>query len=817
MAAVGASLCAFAGGQVRLDPSIFKVDRGAKEGVKVAAADGALKVFLPATATNDVQLIYQFGKEPFQLKPYQCLEMTVNSTCGLSGGELYLIPSGWGKGGGHLAFGGGTYKTHDPNSWSYQRSGLVGCFDTREGMKIVRQVNPYAKIPADKDVTIRHGMATVWSATPEPRKMMLAYLRLPANRTGQDQTIVFKDISFYDEIPDDPVWLPRAKKTDAKLAAIKSDYSDSSKMLEPPADHRLKTPFAIVKDGKPAAEIVLAPETKEVPVLRTAAEELQKWLKAVTGVELPITAGGERVVGLGGVSNYTPADNGLNRIMLGKRLVPSYRKSGWFANDGWNEILAAMKGRDGYAIRLNPEKPTDLHVFGVKDKGTLNGVYALLENNTDIIWSRPNLKLGTVYSERKGDFSLVWGDDVLDVPDSAARGWNTYASVEWMSANKCNIFDGGGGGDIEWTNPGKEKWGVSYMKHLGGHNIFHFLKGETDPVLFAHNDEGVRTGGNPCWSNPRTLAAFTSNVLNCARMQFAGPGKLYINLQDTWKSCLCSDCRKAFKAPDGTWLEPTDENFYSTHYFIFMNKVAEALVREMPEKGIVTLAYFGSLPPPACDIHPAITPQWAPYPRVDDKKPLYHPSNRLHLEHLEGWFKKLGPNRLEVYGYWGLGQGFWRPVADAMRYDFQILNRWTVGCTSEVPTWKEEDWDASGVEYWTMTRLYWDPQQDPDRLRKFYIRRTFREAAPAIEKFYGTMRDRYYADTTPEGISGGAGGVFSRMVMRPNLGEELAGHLAEAEKAVKHPQAAELVKRLKARFDTLYVNARKAAEKKGKK
>ena len=174
LAAAGASLCAFAGGQVRLDPSVFKVDRGAKEGVKVSAADGALKVFLPATATNDVQLIYQFGKEPFQLKPYQCMEVTVNSTCGLAGGELYLIPQGWGKGGGHLAFGGGTYKTHDQNSWSYQRSGLVGCFDTREGMKIVYKVNPYAKIPANRDVTIRHGMATVWSATPEPRSAFAA-------------------------------------------------------------------------------------------------------------------------------------------------------------------------------------------------------------------------------------------------------------------------------------------------------------------------------------------------------------------------------------------------------------------------------------------------------------------------------------------------------------------------------------------------------------------------------------------------------------------------------------------------------------------
>ena len=785
------------------DPGKWTVQNGAKDGVRAERApSGGLRVVLPATATNRVQLAYAFGKAPLRLTPYPCLEATLTASGGLDGGEFCLVAGGNAAGGGHVGIST-AYKAKDPNWWSHQRDALIGCFHPAKEQVIVHQVNPRETIPAGKEVTVRRELAKISNETTN-HTLSVCYLRLPPNRTGKDQTVDFASVKVLDEVPGDATWLAAAKEADAALAALKTDFSDSSAMLEPPPGNRFAEPFAVVRDGRPAAEIVLAPETAETPVLKTAAEELQKWLKAVTGVELPIRADGTFSKGLGGVNVLNLPARAVNRILLGKRLVPSYRRCGWFADAGWNEILARLAGRDGFAIRRDPENPRHLHVFGAKDKGTMNGVFALLENNTDIIWARPDEALGTVYTTRTGDFSLVWGDEVVDVPDSATRGWNTYASRAWMSRNRCNVFNGGGGGDIEWTNPGKAKWGVSAVRHLGGHNIFHFLKGETDPTLFAHNDAGVRTGGQPCWSNPRTFEIFASNVLNCARMQMEGPGRLYINLQDSWMSCLCSECRRAFRAPDGTWLEPTDENFYSTRYYMFMNRVAAALAKEMPEKKIQTLAYFGSLPKPACDLHPALVPEWAPYPQQDIKRPLFHPSNRLHFQHLLDWHAALPPERLEVYGYWGLYFGHYRPVADVLKYDIRLLNRWTRGCTSEVREWREPDasWDMSGVELWTITRLYWNPYADPDQLRKRYIRRTYREAAPAVERFYGAIRQAYFADPRPDGLGGGySGGVSMKwLASRCDLAA-LKGFLAEAKGLVRHPTAAVLVDRLAARFD----------------
>ena len=125
----------------------------------------------------------------------------------------------------------------------------------------------------------------------------------------------------------------------------------------------------------------------------------------------------------------------------------------------------------------------------------------------------------------------------------------------------------------------------------------------------------------------------------------------------------------------------------------------------------------------------------------------------------------------------------------------------------------------NGIEFWTLTRLYWNPYADPDQLRKYYIRRTYREAAPAVERFYGTIRDAYYADSRPDGLGGGSGGGGGSVgwAMQRGIFASLGSDLAEAEKLVKHPQAAILVKRLKARFDALVEADRKAREKKAAK
>ncbi len=783
---------------------------GGKEGVvfeKVVDGDGAVtgwRVVEPPTATNRIEIRSIFAKTPFVLTPYQCMEMTLKSDHDFSGGDFLITANGWTTPGGGSVPIGGSYKSRAPNSWSWQRGGLIGVFHRGRDQEIALQVNPREKIPAGKTVTVRANLANIYAKTPG-RECMMFRVALPPNRTGETNTVEITGFRILDEIPDDPVWLPKAKEADAALASLRTDYSDSSWMLDPPATNRFEKPFAVVRDGKPAAEIVLAPETAESPVLRTAAEELQRWIREITGVELPIRADGSRKPGVGGVQGLVLGETELNRILVGKRLVPSYRDCGWFANDGWNEILARLSGRDGYAIRLDPANPRNLHVFGALDKGTLNGVFALLENNTDIIWSRPNEKLGTVFTKTPGELSFVWGDEVVDVPDGESRGWNSFKGVEWMARNKCNLFNGGGGGDIEWAAAGKAKWGVLYRRHLGGHNIFHFLKGETDPLLFAHNDAGERTGGNPCFTSPQMLEAFASNVLNCARMAPDGTRRLYINTQDTWKQCQCSNCLAPIRLDDGTVIENTAENFRSTQYWMFMNKVAERLAAEMPGMGIVSLAYFFTAPPPACRLHPNLVPEFAPYVRTNDKTPIFAPENASWMKRLVGW-SKVCPT-VETYDYYGLGLGFPRPLAEVRAFDFAMMHPYVFGMTSEENSFRDEPgqaaeaiWDVSAMEHWVLTKLYWDPRQDVESLRKRYIRRAFREAAPAVEKVYGAIREEWFKSPRASTLGDNPVDLAKSLLVDTGRAASVSNLLDEAVAAAVHPKSKILAERLRLRL-----------------
>lgn len=515
------------------------------------------------------------------------------------------------------------------------------------------------------------------------------------------------------------------------------DYGDSTHYLEPTPGNRLECPFPVVKGGKPACEILLSNRDLR-PCVRKAAEEFARYVKEITGVEIPVARSG------------WPGDqkNGLAKLYIGKGMIPIGRSP--YTLPKFEEALRKLSGKDGYAILTEDGHPDRLYVFGQLAKGTMNGVYALLENNTDLIWARPDESIGTVFTESKGELEFVWGRDVLSVPDTRGRGWLDYWDIEWMSHNGCNMSNAGGGGDIEYMNEKKTAYGVLYTRHMGGHNIGQFLRGSDRWV--DHKD------GNPCFSSEKVLAIVTSNVLDVARKAGEDTDRIYINLHDTWKNCECEACRRDFVCEDGTVLKFGDPAFRSTKYWTFFNRVGRALAAEFPRMGIVSLAYFSTRVPPKCRLEPNVFPEYAPYPRLNDKAPLVSPDNRLWLKDLHDWAPLA--KEIETYEYYGLGLAFPRPLAEVRAWDFAFMHPFVVGMASEIPARGDTTraysrflWDTSAIEIWVMTKLYWDPSQDVEQLRKRYIRRTFREAAPEVERIYGNIREEWFRPERAQQLS----------------------------------------------------------------
>ena len=453
-------------------------------------------------------------------------------------------------------------------------------------------------------------------------------------------------------------------------------------------------------------------------------------------------------------------------------------------------------------------------MFGQKDKGTLNGVYTLLENNTDIIWARPNKKFGTVFSKKK-DLDFAWGDNILDKPASEIRGFSSFSDIDWIARMRCNIMTGGGG-DAYWSYAQAKQYGPDEYWHRGGHNICEFVRAshpfEKNPELYALIDGKRRTyGNNLCFTNEETKKVFISNALDTLRRAPSDIAGLYLALDDTYNWCECDKCSAPITLPDGTVVNRDDPAFQSTQAFLFVNDVAAAIVKEFPKYGVHFLAYFQTSEPPKCAVYPAITAQFAPYVRVNDKTPIYSPENYVWMDKLQRWGKK--GTRLNVYGYNALGLGFPRPVSEACAKDFQEMYKYVRGIMAEgtCMQWGDQGgpnsestvamWDYSAIELWVMSQVYWDPTRDVEQLRKYYIARAFREAAPPMEKFYGTIREEWFKDSGASTLGDAPVPSTQKYIINTGHENELRGHLEEAEKLAKHPNSLEMIKRIRACFE----------------
>ncbi len=588
------------------------------------------------------------------------------------------------------------------------------------------------------------------------------------------------------------------------IRSYKPDYSDSSKYLLPPETNRLDRPVAVVKNGKALGSISYRPQ--DGVVVQTAAMELQKWIEALTGARVPVT---------------DKIDDGLIQLAAGKDAF-----GGAFA-----DAYRKLEGRDGFAIRVRDGR---IQLYGAEPKGTMNAAFALLENNSDLIWARPHKEVGTVFT-RSPDFTVVWGNNVLDNPGSPDRGWNGFVDREWMARNQCNIFNGGGGGDISWMNAEKLKYGWHVVRHLYGHNIGHFVYSKKyfndHPEYYSLIDfkdpktkkvtRTRRAWRQYCLTNPEMKKVFIENALEILRKAPKETLVLTIDMDDTLEMCLCEKCTAPVTLPDGQTVTMDDPDFRSTQYFLFLNDVMKAVNREFPKMQIKTLAYFWTLIPPRCEVDPNIRPEFALYPRPNDKTPIFAPENRRYLGYLEGWTEKA--KNIDVYNYHGLGLDFPRPLSEVNAWDFRVFNKLTRGVSSEYKHNGDRDkkgcpvqmWDYSAIEFWVQTRLYWNPDRDVEQLRKYFIRRTFREAAPAIEKFYGAFRADWLQKPNRSSIgASGPGSTEGYILNVPGREEAMRGYLAEAESLVKHPVAAELVRRLKTAFEDNIAKAKAAAEKK---
>ena len=329
----------------------------------------------------------------------------------------------------------------------------------------------------------------------------------------------------------------------------------------------------------------------------------------------------------------------------------------------------------------------------------------------------------------------------------------------------------------------------------------------------------VRSAGAFCLSKPDLPDLVVRTAVETIAKLPVRPEEADLGMNDTWRVCHCEECTKPIRLADGSLLEmkgitsERDPVFRSTQYFLFMNKVAERWHKALPDVQLATLGYIYTAEPPLCDLSPHLRVLFAPYPTNNERLPLLDPDqDKTWRTRYATWLKKTP--------HLGFYQYFWpnmRHLAKSAAADLRELQKiGGDGMVSELPpdtpvagegspnplSW---NWDINPMEAWVINRLYWDPGQDVDALRHYYVRRAFREAAPAMEKYYALLfsgledpKDKSFTNCHSPDRN-----VFRMFIVNKNLEKRCREALNEAERLAVHPNSLQLIQHIRQRFDAI--------------
>ena len=110
-------------------------------------------------------------------------------------------------------------------------------------------------------------------------------------------------------------------------------------------------------------------------------------------------------------------------------------------------------------------------------------------------------------------------------------------------------------------------------------------------------------------------------------------------------------------------------------------------------------------------------------------------------------------------------------------------------------------WDMSGMEFWVLSRLYWNPYANVSALRDEYITKTYGKAAPEMKKFYSLIRKSWYDDPSPSTLSDNPYSSAVHYIVEKGLEKKCRTALQKALKLAGKPNIKTNIKRTLDRFE----------------
>ena len=460
--------------------------------------------------------------------------------------------------------------------------------------------------------------------------------------------------------------------------------------------------------------IVLPAEPTDVE--KTAATELQTYIRRISGTPLNIITEGEELT--------------TNGIYLGATEFASANQV-TFPDNQFGE---------GWAIKAIGK---DLVVTGGAKRGTLYGVYHLLEDSLGVRWWNYWEEYAPMMDESRvpGDYDDS-GVPALDFRDIHGG----LVATEWENNVFCvrNRLNGDG------SNAPKEYGGEESFGRLAHVHTFNRYFGEADfrehPEWFAMKNGGRVTTGQLCLSNEELAMEFTNRILRSIQESFAAadfdgtnrPLIYDVSPNDIRELCDCEACYASRK-----------EHGASGDLLIFVNKIAEGVSHYYPEVYIETLAYSIYMDVPLDDTKPAdnVIIRLADSD-MDVLHGLDHFNNEKTRERIGQWAEICPEGQLYIWDY-VVFYGHTGIAPNAFKYadNFRIMADFGVnGYFAEQEDCIVTDfWD---MKFWIIAKLCEDPYQDEEALISDFINGYYGDAGPYVRQYLDLVTEKANASSS---------------------------------------------------------------------
>ncbi len=500
----------------------------------------------------------------------------------------------------------------------------------------------------------------------------------------------------------------------------------------------------ITQNGCSNAVIVLSEKATEIE--RFAAEDLQYHITKVTGAALPLltekTEGNAIVIGtpdsLPELETLFPEDIAWLRSTLdnGKRF-----------------------GSDGFAIRT---VGNTVYIFGTTAYGAQNGVYDFLEENLGILWIRGEEDIGLVFDPMPS--LSVTKTNYREKSPFEVRGWHlcfsdtTGKTERMLMRNKVNTVS-----SLPCLVDRRADAGIKRLPVT--HNMHRLVQNSPlyDPEITEYRNTDDE--GNPLpWEESDHVNFFSDLVINAVAASViqiideTGVTNVFVGNEDhQFPGRMAPHDTKPFEYAPGEFITPDCEEYYSTVFYTFLNKVSHIVTAKHPQAELSTFAYKFTKYPPRCQLDRNIHVVIAAIQEEDLTATMDDPTSQYNVRFLalmEAWLK-CTPN-LMVYNYYGchrLSHSFERPIWYKMQKDLQYYaaNNFTgpypegVGDSTRslgifAPGYPEATadwiWGMNTLTFWLFGKLCWNPDEDVPALIETFCRKVYGEAWEEMHRYY---------------------------------------------------------------------------------